>query len=318
MSVRTLLNWEKKANEPLKPLGRPRYSPSERFRMLLAARRELKRQGWDTGAETVAKSIFLSKLRLIRECVKALRSRHNAKLEKKRQENRISVYVLAKRALLCQDATQLVKRCQAEVVKDRATLKTVRLRVGGHTKAGTILSLLKGMKQSGDLPLVWATDNGSIYREKEVKKYLRNQRVIALLSKVHTPQDNGAMERGIGELKATAEFDLCPPANAKEAAERIHEARFTLDHGRRRRSKGYKTADELEQSTPNWYHLVDRKKFYSTARATIKLAVRGVPSARNRRRAEREAIFRTLEQFHLIARTRGGGLSYPLVPESIL
>lgn len=52
---------------------------------------------------------------------------------------------------------------------------------------------------------------------------------------------------------------------------------------------------------------VDRGAFYSAARAAVAAAGRGVAGARPRRRAERRAIYATMERFELVVRIRGGG-----------
>jgi hypothetical protein len=50
---------------------------------------------------------------------------------------------------------------------------------------------------------------------------------------------------------------------------------------------------------------VSRDRFYDSACAAIEKAVLGIDNARARQRAERETVWRTLEQFGLVTRTRG-------------
>jgi hypothetical protein len=62
---------------------------------------------------------------------------------------------------------------------------------------------------------------------------------------------------------------------------------------------------------PRWYTRVSRESFHQAACSAIEKAVQGQRTARARRRAEREAIYATLEHFGLVRRTRGGA---PITP----
>jgi transposase InsO family protein len=55
-------------------------------------------------------------------------------------------------------------------------------------------------------PLVLKTDNGSAFRAGEAKDFLRRARVIPLFSPARLPRYNGAIEAGIGSLKARSEI----------------------------------------------------------------------------------------------------------------
>jgi len=78
-----------------------------------------------------------------------------------------------------------------------------------------------------------------------------------------------------------------------------------LNAQRMRPSRGGYTADELDRMLPRAEDLVDRARFYDSACAAIERAVPGIDNARARWRAEREAVWRTLEEFGLVTRTRG-------------
>ena len=78
-----------------------------------------------------------------------------------------------------------------------------------------------------------------------------------------------------------------------------------LNAQRVRPSRGGHTADKLDRLLPRADDLVDRARFYDTACAAIAAAVQGISNARARQRAEREAVWRTLEEFGLVTRTRG-------------
>ena len=72
-----------------------------------------------------------------------------------------------------------------------------------------------------------------------------------------------------------------------------------------RPSRGGYTADELDRILPPAEDLANRALFYQTACAATERAVQGIDDARARQRAEREAVWRTLEEFGLVTRTRG-------------
>jgi hypothetical protein len=78
-------------------------------------------------------------------------------------------------------------------------------------------------------------------------------------------------------------------------------------NARTRPSRGGLTSAQLDRIRPRAQDLVHRARFYETACAAIEAALHGIEDARARRRAEREAILCTLEQFGLVTRTRGRG-----------
>jgi transposase InsO family protein len=103
------------------------------------------------------------------------------------------------------------------------------------------------------LPLVWATDNGSVYRDEKVEGFLKQEKVVHLLSRPRLPQDNGAAEKGIQELKAQAKLGKGTAlASLKEAAQKLAFSREILNTHRLRASKGYRTAEKLKESLPSW------------------------------------------------------------------
>lgn len=92
----------------------------------------------------------------------------------------------------------------------------------------------------------------------------------------------------------------------------MEKARVLLNKNHVRRSKGLKTADELDERLPSVAG-VDRTAFYQKCRSRMQLAVASAKTIRAGRMAEREAIFETLEEYGLIKRTRGG---MPYAPKS--
>jgi hypothetical protein len=130
-------------------------------------------------------------------------------------------------------------------------------------------------------------------------------KVIHLFSRPHTPQHNPWVERGIGEGKALAELNADVNLQSRAAGvQRLNDALQTLNNHWPRQSRGGLTAAQLEKKLPQWNKLVSRDEFYAAADAAIQEAVTEA-NGRKVRQATREAIFRTLERFGLILRTRG-------------
>jgi transposase InsO family protein len=311
VSDRTLRNWESGAEDQVKHLGRPATSPSKRFLARLKVARELRRQGWTGWRPVLAKVWPDVSIRLVQESVSELKKRHAQKQRMRFAANRESVEVLSPNVIWTQDATHVGrlnrKTVQAEVVKDRATLGYTGLAVGPTASGSDILWILEVAKREKGLPLVWATDNGSAYRDTRVESFLKREKVVHLLSRPHLPQDNAAAEKGIQELKVEAGLGKgVKLSSVGEAAWKLAVSREILDGGRARASKHYQTADELKKSLPSWDQKVKRGVFYEQACKSMEKAVKGGGAARGIRQAERQAVYETLEKFQLVKRTRGG------------
>jgi hypothetical protein len=306
VGVRSLWNWER-ANPSRRP-GRPPCSESVKFRLLLAVRREFKEQGWTVGWRPIFDALLTKHTSFLQDFVRDIKARHQARLEARLRRNRVHVDVLMCGAFVVEDGAQ-IQSSKVEVLKDRGSLKTVEAIVSKNITSKDVISGLEQLKATRGLPLVLGTDNGSIYREKGVKRYLEKEHVIHLLSKVHTPQDNASAERGIGELKAEMNCDEKADFSTPEGVLLgLRKAVKKLSF-RKRASKGYKTSIELESQMPCWRGKIARESFYEQASRAIREAVSGKNSAKSQRVAEREAIFSTLEQFQVIKRTKGGVLA---------
>ena len=90
-----------------------------------------------------------------------------------------------------------------------------------------------------------------------------------------------------------------------------------LNQVRLRASRGWRTARECGEQMGRWYTRVCRGRFHQAACSAIGKALQGQATARARRRAEREAIYATLERFGLVRRTRGGAPITPVKAEDI-
>lgn len=95
-------------------------------------------------------------------------------------------------------------------------------------------------------------------------------------------------------------------ANLEEAVGKLAYSWGVLDHCRPRGTKGYRTAQELEAQLLPWREKVERGVFFEQACKSMKKAVQGGRTAREKRQAERQAVYETLEKFRLVEITRGG------------
>ena len=321
VSERTLRNWRRGVAG--KTLGRPAVSKQSRYLALLKVRREVKKQGWQAGWRPLYQVLSQNvSLRLTQESLSALKKRHEQRLRKHRQKNRMSVEVHGKDVIWVEDSTHLgrldSKTVMGELLKDRGTLANVALEVGGAVCGNDVVTILEARKANGRLPLVWATDNGPAYKSWEVDEFCRREKIIHLFSKPHTPQDNASAERGIGELKAEAGLGKGVALSClAEAASRLARAERLLCN-RPRASKGNLTSLQLEKAMPEGPLLVDREGFYSEACRAMENAVQGGGTGREKRQRERLAIYRALQQYGLITIkqfSNRGGNSYPAQPK---
>jgi transposase InsO family protein len=169
-----------------------------------------------------------------------------------------------------------------------------------------IVALLKTTALSRDgYPLVYSRDNGSPYHHPEVRALLAEEQVIVRRSLPRTPQHNGATERSIGELKQVSELGKGCKLEVTDARARMEHAAATLNKNRMRTSKDLKTATELDEKLAR-PETTQRDQFYKVCSRRMAAALVGQKSVRAGRLAEREEVFRTLEEFGFIKRTRGG------------
>lgn len=307
-----------------KPLGRPVTSPPKRFRARLQVARELRKQGWVGWRPVLARLGPVVSTRLVQESVSELKKRRAQRRRRWMASRRVSEKVLSPNVIWVQDATHVGRlkgrSIQAEVVKDRATLGYADVSMGRQAGAPEILGMLERLKQDQGLPLVWATDNGSAYRDQRVEEFLRREKVVHLLSRPRMPQDNGAAEKGIRELKEAAGLGKGTPLESLEdTAEKLKDT-WEMLHQRARGSKGYRTPEELEDLLPDWRGRIQREAFFERACKRMEKAVEGGGTARQKRQAERQAVYETLEELGLVERTRGGKplKLVPQKPEDIL
>lgn len=196
----------------------------------------------------------------------------------------------------------------AEVIRDVASTRTLSIDVGAPARHDDVIAELeRTARERGTWPLVYVTDRGAPYRAKEVQELLRKHKVVHLFSEPHTPQHNPWVEHGHRELKEEAGIASLPRSvSPGELAAELERARYTIDHCRLRRSRDWRTAVQYELALPHARDVGSRARFYESACRATARAVEGSPTARERRRGEREAVFATLELYGFITRSRGG------------
>jgi hypothetical protein len=310
--------------ERLRRKGRPRHPEAERARVRELVLEQFEAQGI-VGWRAVLAGIRRreagraqpTSTMLVQQETSALKRRIGARSRRAREHARRGHEVTAREAVWAEDATHVGRleggeELQAEMATDRATTRTVILAVGPPATGKDICRLLDGAKEErGALPLVWQSDEGSANRSEEVRSYLEKEQVIHLRSRVHTPTDNPVPEHKNREIKEESGLGKgVGLADASEAEERIEWARFRIDEGRLRASRGWRTAAELDQEMPRAEALVTRAQFYGEACSAMREAVLGLSDAKEIRRAEQEAVWRTLER-HGAARRHVGSRPTP-------
>lgn len=264
--------------------------------------------GFGAGRGTVKQLCQDLPWRVINALLKVLKAEHRIETAQRFRQQRVHVQVLAQGAVLAQDSTHVGnakgRKAWAEVAKDAATCEAWAFGDGKPINADAMLIHLESLKTQDRLPLVLATDNGAAYKEGRVRDWLAKHQVIHLLSRPRTPQDNGRAERGIGEGKRLAGLGKgVLLENGPLGVEILAQALQQLNQYWPRMTKGGLTAAQLKQTLPHWQDRTSRSSFYNTTCSAIE-AIQAT-SKRQQRKETRETIFRTLEQFGLILRTRG-------------
>ena len=309
VTTRTLENWVKiyKTGGNAK-VGRPSYSRSQRRRAMWMVGRVFFRYGYRSwrGAKEMLPDV---PTRLVQGYIKLFKARERKQIDERRKSNRQNTDVIMKNAYWVQDGTHVGrierKSIEAQVIKDRGTLQTLAIKTGKAATAKDVTTIFKEVKKERGLPLVIGTDNGSCYCNKEVQDYLREEKVVHLLSLPRTPQHNAAAEIAIRELKegtvlgkgVALDDTLGPHALLVRSAQRLN--------ARLRGSKKLKSANELDDKLTDATKIIDRAVFYEECQQGILMISSVIKDARERRMLEREVILGVLEKHGAIKRTRG-------------
>lgn len=296
VTPRTLSAWKRNAKQGFRPRKRGRKKKVTSLFEPLAIAREWRRQGCP-GSRPVIAAMKNTRVRLIREVIRELKRRRRKRHADHTIKNRVTVTVNEPGTMLVLDAAKDPTRNGGEVIvhRDRGSLRTeITICEGKATSAEDTLRILRALKARNRLPLVASSDNGSPFVAKSVLAFYRANKVVLLRSLPRVPQQNGAAENGVGDFKRIAKNG----ATISEACRILNECRL-------RETLNWKTPAEVDRERFQPCTQEMRERFYDAANATIEVAKLGAKSALEKRKAEREAIFQTLESFSLITRIRG-------------
>jgi len=310
--------------------GRPRIPDEERARVRALVHAERLIQGAAKGWRDIFQALReahpgISRM-IVEKELAALKKAGRVEKQHAIEAARESLEVLGRDTIWGEDTThagrdETGKEIAVEHVRDRATLHTVALTAGPPPTAENIVALLRqSALERGGWPLLLQVDPASIYASGIVRRELEAQRVVILRSRVHTPTDNPATEHAHRDVKDESGLGkgVVLPGH-EDAQRRLERARHVLDDGCRRISRGGHTAAQLDQMVPRGDAHVDRDGFYAAACAAMREAVRGLDQPRAVRKAERDAIIKTLCEFglarvHRGLRPRAGSIPMPVRP----
>lgn len=285
---RTLRHW-KRSYPLIKKRGRRPKAVT--LAEKIAIGREWKRQGYP-GSRPIIQATTL-RARAVREVLAGLKLKRKKRADVHRKKVQVRIKVKKPLAFAVMDGATLSKGDDHIVYRDRASLSVEAKACDGDLNATHTLTLLDELKAKGCLPFVLGTDNGSPFCAKIAQNYLQKNQVIHLRSMPRVPQQNGSAENAVYEFKRLAKLGLASVASQM------------LNDSRRRQSLGWQTANEYNRNTIP-IQQETRSMFYETVLQNVKQAVHGTKSVYAFRKAEREAILQTMEDFELITRTRGG------------
>jgi hypothetical protein len=299
-----------------RPAGRPRLDDAERARVRSLVSVERERQGATAGWRPIHKALSAREpdlsVMLVQAELAALKREARAARQREVESVREGYEILGRDTMWAEDTTHMGRlaggdEVTGELLRDRATLSTVSLTVGGAPTAASVeADLERAANDRGGWPLVLQHDNASVYEAQRVVERTARERVVRLRSRVHTPTDNPATEYGHGELKGESALGKGAIVRSDaEAAARLDHACRVLDGGRPRASRGWHTALELGRIVPRGDAHVDRAVFYAAACSAMQTAVLGLTDPDAVRKAERDAILQTLCRFGLARRHVG-------------
>lgn len=290
VDARTVRSWKK---VPPKKRGRKKIEATLPEKLLI--KEEWERQGCP-GSRPVIKALPGSRVRIIREVVGTLNRQKKSRRQKHQQEARVSVKVKYPGVLSVMDAaTVKPQNSDFILLRDRGSISVNSTKCESRSaRSEDTLRVLGELHAKKKLPLVIGTDNGSPFCSGEVENFLANHKIIHLKSLPHVPQHNGSAENSVNDFKQLVSYGLTPA-----------QACTALNQYRRRATLNWQTPAQAEQTNSMLYTEEVREVFYNSTRAAIDTAMLGTKNAKEKRKAEREAIFQTLETFSLIVRTRG-------------
>ena len=317
VSERTIRNWARAARPgaiPARPPGRPRLGREVTEHALRAVTVAMENPvPRPIGEPALKRQHAEIPTRALRNALKLVKAERRVRAREHAEDNRVHVEVTKANALWGLDATHVGRTddgraVEAEITRDIATGTWLTARIGRKANAVEVLTHLESLHdEHGALPLVLQTDNGSAYTSEMVGRWLKAHKVIHLRSLQRTPKHNPVVERGNRTLKGRARVGKGHVVHDMTVVtDTIEQARIGLNATLRQRTRNDLTPDELGYTMPRATDHVSRDDFYVTCVERVRAATEHARSSRQRRKAEREAIYQTMEDFRLIKRTRGG------------
>ena len=291
VTTRTLRSWKKNHNKEFKKRGPCKTRAT--LRELLKISREWQRQGCP-GSRPIIYALPEIPVRRIREVVAALKLKKKRRFDKLKEKLRVSLIVHNPGTVTAIDAAAINKGEDFIVTKDRGSLKITTTECGGPVKSDNTIGVLSELKSQGRLPYVVCSDNGSPFVSEKVAAFLTENKVVHLKSMPYVPEHNGSAESAVNDVKL-----LANDGNSLETACII------LNHRRKRKKLNYQTSNEFEQQNYKLCTEQERGEFFKATCTAINSAVLGIDCAHEKRKAERKAIFETMERFSLITINRG-------------
>jgi hypothetical protein len=259
---------------------------------------ELIKKEWEKQAHPGSRPIIWAlpeiRVRAVREVVAELKRQTRKRYEEMKLQNRKTVIVHKAGAVTAMDGATIIKGEDIIVYRDRGSLRTESEKCDGHLNAKDTIRTLEIIKNKKGLPLVICTDNGSPFCANVVENYFFTNQIVHLKSLPYVPQHNGSGECAVKEAKAGSNYGRSPQDTC-----------INLNYHRLRRKLGYKTSLMFEQENAATFTKEDRALFFNATCSAIQCAVIGTKSAHEKRKAERKAIFETMERFSLITIIRG-------------
>lgn len=313
ISRRVVYQWIRTSGRPsARRVGRPGATAQQRYAALRAVV-GLARMGWKITWRSVERALRGTiPTRLVQWAVARWKELHAKHAARHRERARVQTTVHAPDVMWGLDGSHVGRTIggaalESQTLRDHASRRTVGIAVGASASGGDLVAVLEQARQArGRLPLVLVSDNAPNNTSDDVARYLAAHRVIHLRTLPYTPQHNAPTERAHRELKELAELGKgVVLSGADEAAQRLARAWHHLDHRHARPALGGRTAADAYQDVAARATIPDRDLFFWTTRHALDVASQP-PTAHQRRRAQREAIYASLERFGLVSRTRGG------------
>lgn len=301
VTTRTLRTWKSYYLAGKFPkVGRPPHSVKKKLetaKKVKSSWHEQGRPGW----RAIKASIPECSTVLVQKFVSILKRKERQKQWAFQRKSQKRIKVLYPNVVWSQDATFLGEKSSkryAEIVKDRCSLRLVEAEASGSLSNFKTLEIL----DRNVLPLVYMSDNGSAYTSKEVSNVLREKRVIHLKSLPRTPQNNGAAEVAVREVKRLYSFADEEKISDQEKLKRSKEI---LNTKRLWASLDYRTVEEYEETCARVKTEEIREELYAEYELGVLRIERNVSNGRKRRVLEREFILGLLEKYGLIKRYEG-------------